>query len=58
MEDILKRVEAMDPEEAIDQLGRAVKALFSVLGEEARIAFLLDLIGESERDKVSSLVHL
>ena len=58
MEEILKLVKEMDPEEAIDQMGRALKALFSVLGEERRVAFLLDLIGEPERDKVTSLVHL
>jgi len=58
MEEISKIVKEMDPEQALAQMGRALKGLFSALGEEARIAFLLDLIGEPERDKVTSLVHL
>lgn len=58
MDEILKMVKAMDPDEAMKQLGRAIKALFPALEEDARVTFLLDLIGESKRDKISSLVHL
>jgi hypothetical protein len=58
MEKILKVVESMEPSEALAEMARALKALFSGLDEEARVRFLMDLIGESQDDKVSSLVHL
>ena len=38
--------------------GQALKSLFSVVTEDSRSRFLLNLVGESQNDKVSSLVHL
>jgi hypothetical protein len=58
MDEMLKITKRMDPEEALMEIGKALKALFGTLGEEARTRFLLDLTGESQGDKVSSLVHL
>ena len=58
MKEILKIVGGMDPEEALDEMAKVLKELFSTLGEEARSQFLWDLMGESRGDKVSSLVHL
>ena len=58
MDEMLKIVGRMDPEEALFGVSKALKALFSTLGEEARSQFLWDLLGESRDDKVSSLVHL
>ena len=58
MEEMVKIVARMDPEEALTAISKALKALFSALGEEARSQFLWDLMGESSGDKVSSLVHL
>jgi len=58
MEEIMKMVARMDPEEALAEMAKALKRLFLVLDEEARTRFLLDLVGESQGDKVSSLVHL
>jgi len=58
MEEMLKMASSMDPAEALAEVGKILKGLFSVLDEEARTRFLLDLIGESQGDKVSSLVHL
>ncbi|MFH0785946.1 MAG: hypothetical protein V2B20_28900 [Pseudomonadota bacterium] len=58
MKEILKIVGDMDPEEALVEISRVLKELFSTLGEEARSQFLWDLMGESRGDKVSSLVHL
>jgi hypothetical protein len=58
MEEMLKIVGRMDPEEALTEISRILKELFSVLGEEVRSEFLWDLMGESRGDKVSSLVHL
>lgn len=58
MEEIQKIVESMDPEEALAEISKVLKSLFSTLDEDARSEFLWDLMGESGGDKVSSLVHL
>jgi len=58
MEEILKIVGRMDPEEALTEISKVLGVLFQALGEEARSQFLWDLMGESRGDKVSSLVHL
>ena len=58
MEEILNMVGRMDPGEALAEISKALKVLFSDLGAEARSQFLWDLMGESKGDKVSSLVHL
>ena len=58
MEEILRIVGRMDPEEALEGISKALKVLFSALGEEVRSQFLWELMGESRGDKVSSLVHL
>ena len=58
MEEMLKIVGRMDPEEALTEISKVLGVLFQALGEEARSQFLWDLMGESRGDKVSSLVHL
>ena len=58
MEEMLKMVGRMDPEEALAGIVGVLKVLFSALGAEARSQFLWELMGESRNDKVSSLVHL
>jgi hypothetical protein len=58
MDEILTIVKRMEPEKALDEMGKALKSIFPVLSEEARGKFLLELVGESQEDKVSSLVHL
>ena len=58
MEDMVKIIARMDPEEALGEIAKGLKMLFHDLGEEARSQFLWDLLGESGGDKVSSLVHL
>jgi hypothetical protein len=58
MEEMLKMLSRMDPEEALNEISKVLKVLFSALGEEARSQFLWDLMGESRGDKVLSLVHL
>jgi hypothetical protein len=58
MEKMLRIVGRMDPEEALTEVSKVLRMLFSALGEEARSQFLWDLMGESGSDKVSSLVHL
>jgi hypothetical protein len=58
MNEILAIVSRMEPEKALDEMGKALKAVFPVLSEESRGRFLLELVGDSQDDKVSSLVHL
>ena len=58
MNEFLTIVNRMDPEKALKEIGRALKSIFPVLSEESRGQFLLELVGESQEDKVSSLVHL
>ena len=58
MEEMLKMVARMDPEEALAEISKVLKVLLSSSGEGARSQFLWDLMGESQGDKVSSLVHL
>jgi hypothetical protein len=58
MEEIIRMVERMDPEEALAEMAKALRRLFLVLDEEARTGFILALVGDSKGDKVSSLVHL
>ncbi len=57
-DEIQRLVDAMDPEAALAALSLAVKKLFSLLGEEARLHFVVNLVGEAGADKVAGLVHL
>jgi hypothetical protein len=58
LEQIQKIANEMTPDEALAALALTVRELLSVLGEEARIKFVINLIGEAGTDKVASLVHL
>ncbi len=51
-------VDTMEPEEALKAVAGAVKNLFSLLGEEAWVNFVIDLVGEPGTDKLASMVHL
>jgi hypothetical protein len=51
-------LDSMDPEEALAALAAAAKKLLPLLGEEARLNFMLRLVGAAGGDKVGSLVHL
>lgn len=51
-------VDSMPPSQALDQMATEIRRLFSHLREDARINFLLGLMGGSSQDKESSLVHL
>jgi hypothetical protein len=51
-------VNGMDPEEAAAEMAHAMKKLFPLLGDEARIKFVINLVGDSGEDKVGSMVHL
>ncbi len=58
MDELFKIVSRMNPEEALAEITRALERLLADLDDEARERFLMNLIGQSEGDKVSSLVHL
>lgn len=48
----------MNPEEALAEITGLLERLLMDLDGEAREAFMMNLIGRSEGDKISSLVHL
>ena len=48
----------MDPQDAADQSAIALKQLLPLLGEEGRTRFIMNLLGETGEDKISSMVHL
>jgi hypothetical protein len=58
MNQILTIVNGLEPEKALEEIGEALKSVFAVLSEESRGRFLMALVGGSQEDKVSSLVHL
>jgi len=53
-----KIVDKLEPEEALDEMAVIIKKLFPLLEEKARLDFVMNLIGDDDTDKVSSLVHL
>jgi hypothetical protein len=48
----------LDPEDAATQTATALKQLLPLLGEEGRNRFIMNLLGETGQDKISSMVHL
>jgi len=48
----------MSPSEALEQMAAEIRGLFLHLREDARINFLVGLMGDSSQNKESSLVHL
>jgi hypothetical protein len=58
MKEIQRILEKMEPSEALVELTPAIKENLAHLDEEARIRFVVDLIGESGGDKISSMVNL
>jgi hypothetical protein len=58
MDNLGNIIKGMEPQAAMAALGRAVKQLFTVLDEETRGRFLVELVGDPQNDKVSGLVHL
>lgn len=55
---IQELVNNMEPQEAVSALSFVIKGLFPLLDEDARIRFVMNLIGDSGDDKVTGLVHL
>ena len=55
---IQELVNNMEPQEAVSAIAFAIKELFPLLDEDTQIKFVMDLVGDSGDDKVTSLVHL
>jgi len=55
---IQELVNNMEPQKAASALAFVIKGLFPLLDEDARIRFVMNLIGDSGDEKVTSLVHL
>ncbi len=55
---IQELVDSMDPQAAAAEIAEVVKRLFSFLGEEVRLDFVMSVIGDARKDKVGGLVHL
>jgi hypothetical protein len=58
MEELQDVIAGMDPKEALSGIAEALKILFRDVDEESKSQFLLTLVGDSEGDKLSSMVHL
>lgn len=58
MNEIQQLINTLDPEEAAAKTAAALKQLLPLLGEEGRTRFIMDLLGETGEDKISSMVHL
>lgn len=58
MEKLQKIIARMEPAKALAELAEAAKQLLTHLDEQARVDFVVSMIGESGRDKVASLVDL
>ncbi len=58
MNEIEKVFSRLDPEDAANQTAIALRQLLPLLGEEGRTRFIMNLLGETGQDKISSMVHL
>ena len=58
MNEIFEIISRMAPEEGLSEITKVVERLLADLDSEARERFLINLIGQSEGDKISSMVHL
>jgi hypothetical protein len=51
-------LEGMDPAQALHEIAGALKKILSLVTEEDRLNFVVNLIGGASDDKVASMVHL
>ena len=58
LDELFEIISRMDPENALAEITKILRSLLRDLDHDARERFLMNLIGQSEGDKVSSLVHL
>jgi hypothetical protein len=55
---IQKLLDDMEPAQAASEIALVMTKLWPVLDEDARIRFVMGLVGEAGQDTVTSLVHL
>jgi hypothetical protein len=58
MNQLFEIISSMDPEKALAEITTILGNLLDDLDKDARERFMINLIGQSEGDKVSSMVHL
>jgi hypothetical protein len=58
MDRLFEIISHMAPEEALSQMTKIIGRLLQDLDSDARDRFLMTLIGQSEGDKISGMVHL
>jgi hypothetical protein len=58
MDELLELISQMPPEKALSEITGVLARLLQDLDDEERERFLMNLIGQSEGDKVSGMVHL
>ena len=58
MDKLFEVISHMPPEEALSEITKVLGRLLQDLDPDARERFLMTLIGQSEGDKVSGMVHL
>jgi hypothetical protein len=58
MNELFEIISRTDPEKALAEITQILGRLLADLDNDARERFLMNLIGQAEGDKVSSLVHL
>jgi hypothetical protein len=58
MDELFEIISRLTPEEALSRIAPILGGLLADLDNEAREHFLMNLVSQSENDKVSSLVHL
>lgn len=58
MTGIQERLDRMTPEKALMEIEAALKKTLSLVTDEDRLNFVVNLIGGASDDQVSSMVHL
>ncbi|MFO8083761.1 MAG: hypothetical protein R6U27_05525 [Desulfobacterales bacterium] len=58
MDKLFQIISHMPPEQALSEITRVLERLLQDLDNDARERFLMNLIEQSEGDKVTGMVHL
>jgi hypothetical protein len=58
MAGIQERLDRMTPENALIEIGAALKKILPLVTDEDRLNFVVNLIGGASDDQVASMVHL
>ena len=58
MKEIQQILDKMEPEEALAEIVPHIKKIISHLDEDAKVRLVTELIGGSNKDKITSMVNL